>query len=156
MSKEEIEITRENVSEELLSKVHYGKLLKTFTNLGVESAWKAGGKKKDMIKDALNKLKLIETIDPELTKEEIDAKVEQLEVIEAEEVKAQEQKKEAVEQLKKTDFETSVRNKYKDYSKEELESKISYLSRLASSSIPAHKTHYIKTVEVLEKMLKDK
>lgn len=93
------------VTQEELEKVAYGDLLKKFKELGVESAWVPGSKKKDMIKNALDKLVIVKKmIDVGLDQEAIES---QLEL--AEQKKAEDKLKEKVAKEKeKEDAEQAV------------------------------------------------
>ena len=51
-------MSKKNVTASELNSVKYGDLLAKFTELGVEKAWKAGKKKKTMIEDAIERLKI--------------------------------------------------------------------------------------------------
>lgn len=51
-------MSKKITTAEELSKVKYGDLLAKFEELGVKSAWKAGKKKKVMIEDAIERLKI--------------------------------------------------------------------------------------------------
>jgi len=137
---------------ESLSEIDYHLLKEKFETLGVKEAWKPGTKKKDMIKTALEKLKLVQSLkDSGLEGEELkEAVKEKEEVIQGikqkEEVKKAEiqeaQEKEVVKELES-----------KEYSQEVIQDNLDRINLALKKCIPTHRTILIKKKELLEKQL---
>ena len=67
------------VTKEELSAVKYGKLLEKFTELGVAEAWKPGSKKITMIENAIEKLKIKNSLESlGLDEEQISEEIEKM------------------------------------------------------------------------------
>ena len=54
---------KKTITEQELSEVKYQDLLATFKSLGVEDAWRPGKKRTTMIKDAIEKLNIVRSLE---------------------------------------------------------------------------------------------
>ena len=141
MSKEELEITRENATEDNLSKLHYGSLKETFEKLGLKNVWKPGGKKVSMIKEALSKLSLM--------------KSGEVQEVEAEVILEEEEKERGIVIKKEEDLLIESIEK-QGFSKDELAKKIKQLQRAVGSCIATHKPGLVKRLVAHEKLYASK
>ena len=135
-----------------LNEVHYGKLKEKFEELGVAGAWKPGGKKADMINEALKQLAIVKDLKKNDTPEEeiqekLEEKVKEIEVVEQKEIKVQAKK------VKKAEGEIEAKCRKVKMSKEDLEKKIGLLNHMANNGNPHHKAKFVKKIEVYEKLL---
>ena len=142
------------VTAQELAAVKYGDLLQKFTELGVESCWKAGTKKVSMIESAIEKLKIkvhleekgLDQVEVEKEIKEIDNKKKQ--AIEAEKLKAAIEVEEKDKQVVKQIVESKI-------SKQQIETNLEIIKKNLINVIPAHRIILLKKQELLEKMLSE-
>jgi hypothetical protein len=147
-------ITKDNVDEKNLSELPYGKLKETFTDLGVESAWKPGTKAKVMIKNALDKLGIIKKMDITTeSKEEIEKTVEEIQVKEAEAVEIK--KKKVISDQLKADINEQIKKDKGLLPREEIEQRIERAYKNLKKCLHTHVSFYNKRIKVYEAMLKN-
>lgn len=149
--KKQIEITKDNVNLELLKSVPYGRLLETFENLGVKSAWVPGAKSNDMIQDAIGKLAILKGLKQDgLTESEIEDKINERE-LEQDNFQAKEAEAKLKEEAKAEKAQIKEIKK-RDLSLAEVDDMISKLNRVIPGSIASHKPVLVKKLELFEKL----
>lgn len=146
-------LTKENANEKNLSEIPYGKLKETFEALGIPSIWKPGTKSKTMVKNALNKLAIIKSLEEKGVEQgDLESAVEIAEVEQTKDVEATEKKQKA--KLKKEDDKVTAKIKSENqFTKEQLEIKIKNTQRFAKDCITTHRGFFNKKLDVLTDML---
>lgn len=146
-------LTKENANEKNLSEIPYGKLKETFEALGIPSVWKPGTKSKTMVKNALNKLATIKSLEEKgVEQSDLESAVKEAEVKQAKEIEIEDNKKQS--KLKKEDDEVVSKIKSENqFTKEQLETKIKNTQRFAKDCIVTHRGFFNKKLDVLTDML---
>ena len=143
---------KKTITEQELSEVKYQDLLATFKSLGVEDAWKPGRKKTTMIKDAIEKLNIVRSLEDKGIAE-ADVKEERLKIEDAKEQAKQVEVAKAIEDQEKADQlqkKTIIKSKY---TKEQLEVNLRNIKLNLLQAIPSQRTMLIKKQEVLQNLL---
>ena len=143
---------KKTITEQELSEVKYHDLLATFKSLGVEDAWRAGKKKTTMIKDAIEKLNIVRSLEDKGIAE-ADVKEERLKIEDAKEQAKQVEVAKAIEDQEKADQlqkKTIIKSKY---TKEQLEVNLRNIKLNLLQAIPSQRTMLIKKQEVLQNLL---
>ena len=143
---------KKTITEQELSEVKYQDLLATFKSLGVEDAWKPGRKKTTMIKDAIEKLNIVRSLEDKGISQD-DVKEERLKIEDAKEQAKQVEVAKAIEDQEKADQlqkKTIIKSKY---TKEQLEVNLRNIKLNLLQAIPSQRTMLIKKQEVLQNLL---
>ena len=143
---------KKTITEQELSEVKYQDLLATFKSLGVEDAWRPGKKKTTMIKDAIEKLNIVRSLEDKGIAE-ADVKEERLKIEDAKEQAKQVEVAKAIEDQEKADQlqkKTIIKSKY---TKEQLEVNLRNIKLNLLQAIPSQRTMLIKKQEVLQNLL---
>lgn len=143
---------KKTITEQELSEVKYHDLLATFKSLGVEDAWRAGKKKTTMIKDAIEKLNIVRSLEDKGISQD-DVKEERLKIEDAKEQAKQVEVAKAIEDQEKADQlqkKTIIKSKY---TKEQLEVNLRNIKLNLLQAIPSQRTMLIKKQEVLQSLL---
>ena len=143
---------KKTITEQELSEVKYHDLLATFKSLGVEDAWRAGKKKTTMIKDAIEKLNIVRSLEDKGISQD-DVKEERLKIEDAKEQAKQVEVAKAIEDQEKADQlqkKTIIKSKY---TKEQLEVNLRNIKLNLLQAIPSQRTMLIKKQEVLQNLL---
>mgnify|MGYP003648397196 CR=1 FL=1 len=151
-----MKITNENVTEELLSKVAFGDLKETFTDLGIESTWKPGVKATTLVSRAIKKLNDIKALKETLdTPEEIEKAISDQEAIDKDQlIKDAEAQAEDEALAKKAEDDAIKGDELK--SKEDIEIMIVKLQRALVHAVSSHRIILVTKLSVFEKLLVDK
>ena len=143
---------KKTITEQELSEVKYQDLLATFKSLGVEDSWKPGKKKTAMIKDAIEKLNIVRSLeDKGISEDKITE--ERLKIEDAKEQAKQVEVAKAIEDQEKADQlqkKTIIKSKY---TKEQLEVNLRNIKLNLLQAIPSQRTMLIKKQEVLQNLL---
>ena len=142
-----------NITAEQLKAVKYGDLLETFTELGVKDVWRGGRKKTTMIEEALAKLAVLRELEEKgMDEAEQKAELESIE-IKKEEIKIQEDIKEAVakEQAEKAEVKKVVETKL---TKDQIEKNLKVIAANIAGGPASHRQALFAKQEILEDLLK--
>ena len=133
--------------------VKYHDLLNKFTELGIPEVWKGGAKKSDLIKKAVDRLKIKSSLESiGLDKEEVSKEVEKMAIKKA---KAEDQKiLEEAKQVEKED--KAIANKIikSNLTKEQIEKNIKTIEGNLAGGVPSHRKVLIIKLEALQALLK--
>ena len=142
-----------NITAEQLKAVKYGDLLETFTELGVKDVWRGGKKKTTMIEEALAKLAVLRELEEKgMDEAEQKAELESIE-IKKEEIKIQEDIKEAIakEQAENAEIKKVVETKL---TKEQVEKNLKVIAANIAGGPASHRQALFAKQEILEDLLK--
>ena len=142
-----------NITAEQLKAVKYGDLLETFTELGVKDVWRGGKKKTTMIEEALAKLAVLRELEEKgMDEAEQKAELESIE-IKKEEIKIQEDIKEAIakEQAENAEVKKVVETKL---TKDQIEKNLKVIAANIAGGPASHRQALFAKQEILEDLLK--
>jgi DNA-binding transcriptional regulator GbsR (MarR family) len=141
---------KQPITYESLSEVAYGDLLATFKELGVESAWKPGKKKSDMIQNALGQLTVIKQgLAEGKSQEEIDQSLEVQKTIQEEAPQKAKEEEEAKDKVKEEIVS-------KDLSKEQIEAAIKNIDANLKGGASTHRLILLAKRKALQEQLAEK
>lgn len=139
------------ITADELSKVKYGDLLAKFEELGVKAAWKAGKKKKQMIDDAIERLKIKSELESN-GQEVIEENVEK--VIDDKKEEVAQEKKAAKEEVQKEREEDKKKLQNSNLSQEEIKLNIERIDNLLKgNSIPTQRPILLRKRQWLSDLL---
>ena len=147
-------MSKKKVTKASLSKVKYGELLAKFTELGIPEVWKPGSKKMAMIDKAIEAVKLKSSLEEQgLNKEEIELKVEEVEV-----AKIEKEKKEAIKKIEEqeaADAKAKEKINNAGLTLEQIEYNIKNCEANIKFGIPAQRVTLVKKLEWLQDLKKN-
>ena len=143
---------KKTITEQELSEVKYQDLLATFKSLGVEDAWRPGKKRTTMIKDAIEKLNIVRSLEDKGISE-AEVTEERFKIEDAKEQAKQVEAAKAIENQEKADKkqeQTIIKSKY---TKEQLEVNLRNIKLNLLQCIPSQRITLIKKQAVLQNLL---
>ena len=151
-------ITKENASLETLSNVPYSSLYETFESLGIKECWKPGTKAKVMIKEALDKIAIMKSLETNgKTDDEIKDEAEKEFDKQAEANKSAAEDAELIEAKKRKEVELKQINKIKEMklSPEQIEKNLALIELNLKNGVPAQRNILLNKKKVLLEMLEE-
>ena len=137
------ELNENEITEQVLTNVAYGDFQALFKKIGIDTIFRAGKKKVDMIKEAIGALKIKKELEQQGSKEEI------VDVIK----KNQEAKdKEETEQKEKSQSDLEKAIKEMDLSPEQIANNIRNIKGMLKDNFQAHRPILLQKLAILESL----
>lgn len=142
-----VEDVKENeVTKQVLEKVDYGNFQELFKKLNIESVWRAGKKKVDMISQAIEALKIKKGLEQSGSKEEVIDIIKQNE--EDRKTKESEQKVKSKSELRETIEKANL-------SQTQIKRNLGNIGRALNDNFQPHRKTLLEKKDILESLLEE-